>query len=252
VAALVQVWWLHVPSLDVNQLLDQFGGSFVWLSVLLIFVECGLLFPFLPGDSLLFAIGLFIASGQVEILASSTTIVELGAAWAVLSIAAFAGNVAGYEIGRKLGPPIYRRTGRFLRRDVLDRTQAFLELHGRQTLIVARFVPFVRTYITLVAGITRLDRRRFLVASAAGAVLWVATITLLGFSLGSISWVGDNIDVAMLSLALFTVIPFVVNALRRRWRRPPVETAPAADPSHASAPEASTASLADAPAVSAS
>jgi membrane-associated protein len=229
VAASVQVWSMHVPSLDATQLLDQFGGSIVWLSVLFIFVECGLLFPFLPGDSLLFAIGLFIASGQVEILASSNTIVELGAACALLSIAAFAGNVAGYEIGRKVGPTIYRHTGRFLSRDVLDRTQTFLELHGRQTLIVARFVPFVRTYITLVAGITRLDRRPFAVASAAGAALWVATITLLGFSLGSVPWVGDNIDVAMLALALFTVLPFVISALRRRSRRATVETMPGAD-----------------------
>ncbi|MBB6627900.1 VTT domain-containing protein [Nocardioides sp. KIGAM211] len=204
--------------LDAASLLDRFGGSFIWLSAALLLVECGLLFPFLPGDSLLFAVGLFVAGGQVDVLGSSVPGLELVAALAVLAVAALAGNLVGYEIGRALGPRVYGHTGRLVSRALLDRARTFLELRGGPTLVVARFVPFVRTYVTLVAGITRLDRRRFVTASAVGAVLWTATITLLGFFLGSVPWVGDNIDVAITALALFTVAPVALEAARRRWR----------------------------------
>ena len=102
----------------------------------------------------------------------------------VLSLGAFAGNVIGYEIGRWIGPPLYERDGRILKRKYFDQTSAFFDKHGNKALVIGRFVPFVRTYITVVAGVTRMDRRRFFLWSAVGAVGWVLSITLLGYFLG--------------------------------------------------------------------
>ena len=99
-------------------------------------------------------------------------------------MAAFLGNVVGYEIGRAIGPPLYERDGRILKQKYFDKTQAFFDKHGNKALVIGRFVPFVRTYITVVAGVTRMERRRFFVWSFVGAVLWVLSITLLGYFLG--------------------------------------------------------------------
>ena len=103
----------------------------------------------------------------------------------LLTAAAFLGNVVGYEIGRAIGPPLYERDGRILKRKYFDQTHAFFDKHGNKALVIGRFVPFVRTFITVVAGVTRMDRRRFFFWSFVGAVLWVVSITLLGYFLGA-------------------------------------------------------------------
>ena len=127
------------------------------------------------------------------------------------------GNVVGYEIGRAIGPPLYRREGRILKRKYFDNTQAFFDKHGNKALVIGRFVPFVRTYITVVAGVTRMDRRRFLVWSLVGAVLWVFSITLLGYNLGRrVPWLRDNIDFAILAILLLSAIPVVIEYVRHR------------------------------------
>ena len=115
----------------------------------------------------------------------------------MLIAAALAGNVVGYEIGRKIGPPLYQHDGRILKREYFTKTEAFFEKHGRKALVIGRFVPFVRTYITVVAGATKMDRRKFLVWSLVGAVAWVASIMLLGYFVGaSVPWLATNIDYA--------------------------------------------------------
>ena len=117
-------------------------------------------FPFLPGDTLLFALGLFIAGSNTtgySVVGISNEPTELVIAMALLVVAAFAGNVAGYEIGRKIGPPLYERDGKILKRKYFDQTSAFFEKHGNKALVIGRFVPFVRTYITVVAGVTLMD-----------------------------------------------------------------------------------------------
>ena len=162
--------------MDPQYLLTSFGSQFFWFSALIVFIECGLLFPILPGDSLLFAVGLFISTGQVH--------VNIGVACVVLSAAAFLGNVVGYEIGRAVGAPLYERDGRVLREATSTRPTAFFEQHGNKALVIGRFVPVVRTFITVVAGIGRMDRRRFFTWSLVGAVLWATGITLLGYFLG--------------------------------------------------------------------
>jgi membrane-associated protein len=198
---------LGMDWMDPQILLDWFGPWFFWISVLIVFIECGLLFPFLPGDTLLFAIGLFIATDRVDIIPGHHSI-DLAAALAVFALFAFLGNVAGYEIGRRIGPPLYERNGRILKRKYFDQTEDFFEKHGSKALVLGRFVPFVRTFITVVAGVTHMDRRRFFLWSAVGAVLWVASILLLGFTLGqAFPGLGENIDKALLVILAFTVIP---------------------------------------------
>jgi membrane-associated protein len=200
---------LGIPWMDPRWLLEHFGTEFIWVSLAIVFIECGLFFPFLPGDTLLFAIGLFIAGDQLGL--------NLFVAVGVFSVAAFLGNVCGYEIGRLLGPPLYQRDGRILKRKYFDQTHAFFEKHGSKALVIGRFVPFVRTFITVVAGVTEMSRRRFFVWSAVGAVLWVVLITLLGYFLGqTFPWLADNIDYAVLAILAFSVVPLAWEWWRRR------------------------------------
>ena len=159
---------LGMDWMDPFWLLDRFGPALFWLSLVIIFVECGLFFPFLPGDTLLFAMGLFFATEQIDLFPGPPW-VELVVALALFTSPAIGGNVAGYEIGRKVGPPLYERDGRILKRKYFDQTTAFFDKHGNKALVIGRFVPFVRTYITVVAGVTRMDRRRFFLWSLVGA-----------------------------------------------------------------------------------
>lgn len=202
--------------MDPNWWLDQFGQEFFWISVAIIFVECGLFFPFLPGDTLLFAMGLFVATGRIEVVAGNKAL-DMFVAMVILSVGALLGNVTGYEIGRKIGPPLAHREGKVLKKKYFDQTAAFFDKHGNKALVIGRFVPFVRTYVTVVAGIAKMGRRRFALWSAVGAVLWVVTITELGYLLGK-RWpgLGSNIDKAILVILAFSVIPVVYEYLKRR------------------------------------
>ena len=137
------------------------------------FIECGLFFPFLPGDTLLVpSVSSSRPSGST--LGRAADVVDLLLALVLLIVAAFLGNVAGYEIGRAIGPPLYEHDGRIIKRKYFDQTVEFFDKHGNKALVIGRFVPFVRTYITLVAGVSQMERRRFWLWSAVGAVLWVA------------------------------------------------------------------------------
>ncbi len=210
---------LGMDWMDPQWLLDRFGTELFWVSLVIVFVECGLLFPFLPGDTLLFAIGLFIATGELDLLPGSQ-FVELVAALLALCTAAFLGNVVGYEIGRGLGTQIRTRDGRVIKRKHLDKTEEFFDKHGSMALVLGRFVPFVRTYITVVAGVTRMSRHRFLVWSGIGAVLWVVSITMLGFLLGqTFPGLGENIDKAIILILAFSVIPIAYEWWKHRRAR---------------------------------
>ena len=200
---------LGIPWMDPNWLLDQFGNALFWISLGMVFIECGLLFPFLPGDTLLFGLGLFISAGKVDLVPGST-LVELALGLVLLSASAFLGNVVGYEIGRAAGPPIYERNGRIVKRKYFDKTSAFFERHGSKALVIGRFVPFVRTFVTVVAGASQMNRRRFFVWSAVGATLWVLGVTLLGYFLGSaFPSLGQNMDKAIIALLAFSLVPLV-------------------------------------------
>ncbi len=148
--------------MDPEYLLTKLGDWALWGTAAIIFIECGLLFPILPGDSLLFAVGLFIAHGTID--------VPLWVACVILTVAAFAGNVSGYYIGRALGTALFRNPdARFLKPEYLVRTHAFFDRYGNRAIVMARFVPIVRTFITVVAGAGRMDPRRFFLYTGIGA-----------------------------------------------------------------------------------
>jgi len=195
--------------MDPQYLLDQFGSQFFWVSTAIVFVECGLLFPILPGDSLLFAAGLFIANGKLG--------VNIALACLILTVAAFAGNVVGYEIGRAIGPPLYHRDGRILKKKYFDQTTVFFDKYGNKALVIGRFVPIVRTFITVVAGVGQMDRRRFFTWSGVGALLWATGITLLGYFLGrSFPVLQDKLELAIIAIVAFSLVPVLVEYLRHR------------------------------------
>ena len=231
VALVVSPHLLGMDWMDPTWLLDKFGQTMFWLSLLIVFVECGLFFPFLPGDTLLFAMGIFIATDEIQLISGGHGL-DLPAALALFTIAAFLGNVVGYEIGRLIGPALAERDGRILKRKYFDQTSEFFDKHGNKALVIGRFVPFVRTYITVVAGITQMDRRRFLTWSAVGAMAWVASITLLGFFLGKkVPWLRDRIDLVILAILAFSAIPVAFEWLKhRRHQRERTQAAAAAKP----------------------
>ena len=204
--------------MDPRWLFDQFHTEFFWVCLAIVFAECGLFFPFLPGDTLLLSLGIFIATPSHGIdNFPGPRLLELAITLVLLTVAAVLGNVVGYEIGRKIGPPLYERDGRILKRKYFDQTRGFFDKHGTKALVIGRFVPFVRTFITVVAGVTRMDRRVFFKWSAIGAVLWVFTITLLGYFLGTtVPWLADNIDYVTLAILAFTVVPFSIEWFRHR------------------------------------
>ena len=215
---LIQAVSLHDITrwLSPDFLLHQFGAALFWVGILVLFIECGLLFPFLPGDTLLFAMGLFIAEGKVDIIPGGH-LVDLCFALVVYVAAAFAGNVTGYLIGERIGSRIYDHDGRIVKREYLDQTSEFFDRHGHAALVAGRFVPFVRTYITLVAGVTRMKKHVFFVWSLIGAVAWVVTLTVVGYVLGrSFPALGKYIDLVTYGLLALTVLVLVVEWWRKR------------------------------------
>ncbi len=210
VQALGPVW------MDPQWLLARFGAAFFYVCLAMVFVECGLFFPFLPGDTLLLSVGVFVAGGTLDVF-GGPPLVQVAVAVALLTGAAVAGNVVGYEIGRAVGPPLYRREGRILKRQYFDRTEEFFDRHGNKALVIGRFVPFVRTYVTVVAGVTRMARPRFWMWSVVGAAGWVSLITLLGYFLGArVPWLQTHIDLAILAILVLSVVPIGVEWLHHR------------------------------------
>jgi membrane-associated protein len=195
--------------LDPQSLLTTLGTAALWVSAAIVFTECGLFLFFLPGDSLLFTVGLFTHGGHLS--------VPIWASCLLLSVAAFLGNVCGYEIGRKAGPAIFDRpNSRIFKPKHIEQTHAFFARFGPRAVILARFVPIVRTFITLAAGAGRMPRRTFFTFSAIGAVLWASGITLLGYALGGVRLIADHLEVGLLLLVVLSLIPVGIEALRNR------------------------------------
>ena len=213
-ADLVGLLPLLLPSwMDPEQLVRSFGPWALWGVAFVIFAECGL-FAILPGDSLLFTVGLLTASGVVP---HSMVFVCV-----VLTIAAVAGNVVGYWIGRLIGPPLFKPrsglVGRILNPKYVERTRVFLDRYGSRALVLARFVPIVRTFVTLVAGVSRMDFRRFIGYTAIGGVLWACGVTILGYFLGNVSVIKNNIDAVLVLIVLVSLIPMGIEFLLHRRR----------------------------------
>lgn len=202
--------------MDPEKLIAWFGPWALVGVAIVIFAECGI-FSILPGDSLLFTVGLFIALGTIE--------TPLWVACLVLTIAAVLGNVAGYGLGRLIGPPLFKPrkglAGKLFQQKYVDKTHEFFDRYGNRALILARFVPIVRTFVTLVAGVGRMDFRRFITYTAIGGVIWAVGVTVLGFYLGRIPFVHENIEAALILIVFVSLVPMAVEFIlaRRRAKR---------------------------------
>ena len=195
--------------LDAEHILTSFGPAAIWVAAAIVFIECGLLFPILPGDSLLFTAGILVAQDVGAMPNIVTTCL-------LLTAAAVAGNASGYAIGAKVGPTLFRRPdSRFFKAEYLDKTHAFFEKYGAPAIILARFVPIVRTFITAVAGAGRMGFARFIALSAVGGVLWATGITLMGYWLGNVKFIHDHVEGIAIAIVLVSVVPMIVEALRR-------------------------------------
>ena len=210
---LVTPYLLGIDWLDPEHLLDQFGDYALWGAAAIVFAECGLLIGFfLPGDSLLFTVGLLVSQGEISY--------PLWLCCAALFAAAMAGNALGYAVGAWAGPEIFRREdSKIFKQAYVDKTHAFFERYGNRAIVLARFVPVVRTFITVMAGVGTMGFRRFMLYSAIGGALWAVGVTLLGYYLGSIPFVKNNVEVMILAFVLIAVVPVAVEYLRERAAR---------------------------------
>jgi membrane-associated protein len=205
--------------MDPVWLFANLGPWFLAASVLIIFTECAI-FPILPGDSLLFAVGMFIAQTSGIRLFGLGEVGTLLAAIAILLVAAVGGNVVGYWVGKSLSPWLFKPrdgyVGKIFSAKHLDDAHAFFERYGSKALVLGRFVPFVRTFVTMVAGAAGMTFRHFISWTGIGAVVWVIGVTLLGFFLGNVSIIKDNLEVALILIVVLSVVPMVFEVLKER------------------------------------
>lgn len=200
---------LHLDA-HLSELIRTFGVWTYLILFLVVFCETGLVVtPFLPGDSLLFAAGSFAALGDLNVV------------WLFLALAAAAvlGDTVNYWIGHRVGPKIFQKEkSRFFKKSYLERTHVFYEKHGAATIIIARFVPIVRTFAPFVAGIGRMSYGRFLSYNVIGGVGWVAIFVFGGYLFGNIPFVRKNFSLVIVAIILISLVPGVVEFLRHRKR----------------------------------
>jgi membrane-associated protein len=200
--------FLHLDT-HLSQVISQYGTWTYLILFLIVFCETGLVItPFLPGDSLLFAAGTFAALGDLDVRAMILLLVA----------AAILGDTVNYWVGAAIGPRAVQGTHRFLKKEHLDRTHAFYEKHGGKTIILARFVPIVRTFAPFVAGVGAMSYGRFLTYNVVGAALWVGLLVMAGFFFGNIPVVRENFTIVILAIVAISVTPIAVEAFRGRRR----------------------------------
>jgi membrane-associated protein len=209
-------WFLAAVDmfLHVDRHLIEFAASYgLWiygLLFLIVFLETGVVVtPFLPGDSLLFATGALAAAGVIDIVAVLS----------LLTAAAIIGDNTNYLIGRAVGPRVFTEHSRWLKREHLLRTQRFYEKHGGKTVVLARFVPIVRTFAPFVAGVGRMHYPRFLAFDVGGGIFWVWSFGLLGYFFGNQPIIKENFGLAIIGVILISLLPMFVEVWRMRAER---------------------------------
>ncbi len=206
---------LHL-DVHLKLLVHDYGNLTYLILFLIIFTETGVIvFPFLPGDSLLFVAGTLAAQQNPE---TGHPLLNVWLLMPLLMAAAFIGDNLNYLVGDYLGPRVFRENFRFLKREYLDQTQAFYAKHGGKTIIMARFVPIVRTFAPFVAGVGTMTYRHFASYSIAGAALWVISLSLAGYFFGNIAWVQHNFTLVIYAIILVSVLPPAISYLREKLR----------------------------------
>ena len=201
--------FLHLDK-HLNEIIQNYGVWTYLLLFLIVFLETGLVVtPFLPGDSLLFAAGTFAALGSLNVV------------WLfiLLSVAAIVGDTVNYWIGHYVGPKVFSREDvRFLNKKHLERTHQFYEKHGGKTIILARFIPIIRTFAPFVAGIGKMTYWRFISYNVIGGVVWVAIFTFLGYFFGNIPFVKDNFTLVIMAIIFISLVPIMIEFVNHRLR----------------------------------
>jgi membrane-associated protein len=195
-------------------------GAFAMIGVcIIVFVETGLLVGFfLPGDSLLFVTGLMVSSGAIVFpLADSTFVVPIWLACAMISVSAWLGDQTGYWIGRKVGPAVFNKSeSKFFSQKNVSRTNSFFERYGARAIILAHFVPVMRTFVPVAAGIGEMPYRKFLKYNIIGVLGWGTGVTLLGFFLGKIPFVAEHVEYFTIGFVVVSTIPIMLELIRAR------------------------------------
>jgi membrane-associated protein len=198
---------LHIDKY-LSEIIQNYGLWTYLIMFTIIFLETGLVVtPFLPGDSLLFAAGTFAALGALDMM------------WlfAILSIAAIAGDTVNYWIGAYVGPKIFHKEKvRYLNREYLDRTHQFYEKYGGKTIIIARFIPIIRTFAPFVAGIGSMTYWRFISYNVVGGIAWIVICTLAGYFFGNLPIVKENFSLVILAIIIISILPGVIEYIRHR------------------------------------
>ena len=189
---------------------EYFIGLGLVALLVVVFVETGLLIGFfLPGDSLLFTAGLLVAEGTFDI--------PLWVLLLTVPLAAIAGDQVGYTIGRQAGPRVFNRPdSRLFQQEFVDKAYGYFERYGPRTIVLARFVPIVRTFAPVVAGVSRMHYRTFLTYNVVGGVLWGAGVSALGYFLGQVAFVRSNVEIIILAIVGLSVLPILFELLRAR------------------------------------
>jgi membrane-associated protein len=199
-----------------NQIITNFGSLTYLILFVVIFIETGLVVtPFLPGDSLLFAAGA---------LSAGIPAFSIWLLWPLLFLAAVLGDTVNYSIGHYIGPKAFSGNVRFLKKEYLDRTQAFYEKHGGKTIFLARFIPIIRTFAPFVAGVGKMRYGYFVTYNIVGGFVWTTLFLFGGYYFGNLKFVADNFSLVIIAIILISVMPAVVEFLRNRKTKTGIES----------------------------
>ncbi len=198
--------FLHL-DIHLKEIIDQYGTLTYVILFLVIFAETGLVFaPLLPGDSLLFAAGTFAALGSLNV----------HLLFLLLTLAAIIGDTVNYWIGHYIGPKLFAKNSRFLKKEYLDRTHQFFEKYGGKTIIIARFVPIVRTFAPFVAGVGAMTYSKFILFNVVGGVLWCALFIYGGFFFGNLPFIKNNFSIVIIVIIFLSLLPTITEYLRHK------------------------------------
>lgn len=202
--------WDFVMHIDTHlfELVEKYGAWIYSILFIIVFCETGLVVtPFLPGDSLLFAAGVTAGTGHMEI-------------WIVYSVLLFAGilgDAVNYFIGRHVGPAIFKHESKFIKKEHLLKAHEFYERHGGKAIVLARFIPIIRTFAPFVAGIALMCPHTFFLYNITGCILWVGSLVTAGFFLGNISWVRENFSLIVYGIIVISILPVCIEFLRIKF-----------------------------------
>ena len=197
-------------DIHLGEFISEYGALTYFILFVIVFCETGLVVtPFLPGDSMLFAAGAFAAIGSLNV----------ALLFALLSLAAILGDSTNYQIGKKLSRLlIEKKKIKFIKQKSIDRTVAFFDRHGGKTIVIARFIPIIRTFAPFVAGSARMRYSYFIRYNVVGGLCWVAIFTFGGYFFGNLSWVRDNFSVIIIAIILISLVPAIIMAIASRGK----------------------------------